>query len=79
MKRTETASQYNTTLDISYLSSSGLSEDLISEISWLFPGFPWPNSIIFPTARPLCSEKRLRIPVSLSVGAASRSQLKDSF
>jgi len=43
-----------------------------------FPDFSWPNSINFSTAHPPSSEKRSRIPESVSVGAASRSQPKDS-
>jgi len=44
-----------------------------------FPDFSWPNSINFSAVHPPSSEKRWRIPLSLSVDAASRSQPKDSF
>ena len=44
-----------------------------------FPDFSRPNSISFSAARLPSSIKRLRIPVSVSVDAASRSQPKESF
>jgi len=46
---------------------------------WNFLTFPEQLRSCFSVARPPSSEKYLRIPAPLSVGAASRSQPKDSF
>jgi len=56
-----------------------LSQDLTFEISRLFSDFSWPISINFSAARQPSSEKRLRVPVSMTVDAASRSQPKEIF